>query len=304
MKVLITGFGSIGKRHYEVLSSIAEVSQIDLVTKQTVPSTKTYKDLSEINDWAQYDYFIISSETYKHYGQLKYISEQIKNKVILVEKPLFDKKYEFFELHNNKVFIAYNLRFHPVLNKLKVLLSSQTAYYVNVIAGQYLPTWRPEQDYRNSYSAQINQGGGVLRDLSHELDYVAWLFGDIIKIDSINAKISNLEINSDDLFTGIGVTDKRCVVNITMDYISKVPIRQLVVHCENETIFVDMVGSQIKISMDGKEDCVLEIAKSDRNYTYLQMHQAIINQDYDNLCNYDSGYKTVELIDNTDYKEL
>ena len=47
---------------------------------------------------------------------------------------------------------------------------------VRVECQSWLPYWRPERDYRESYSARADEGG-VLRDLVHELDYAIWAFG-------------------------------------------------------------------------------------------------------------------------------
>ena len=246
MKILIIGFGSIGKRHFEILNEFNEIKKIHIITKQTIKAVKTFQKLEDIDDLSLYDYFIISSETVKHYEQLKYICSKVDNKKILVEKPLYDKNHDDIN-SNNKIFTAYNLRFHPVLEELATLLKDEDIYYANIMCGQYLPTWRPEQDYRSSYSAKREGGGGVLRDLSHELDYATWLFGDIEKIKAINTKISDLEINSDDIFTAIAISNRKIIVNLTIDYISKAPIRRLMIHTKEKTIEADVIKNSISI---------------------------------------------------------
>ena len=276
---------------------------IDLVTKQNISGVSSFKTLSDVKDIQYYDYFIIASETSKHYEHLKYICSKVENKKILVEKPLYDKTYKLLE-SNNLIFTAYNLRFHPVLEKLKNEIEKEHVYYVNAICGQYLPTWRPDQDYRLSYSANIEQGGGVLRDLSHELDYLTWLFGDINKIDSINTKVSELDINSDDIFTAIAVTKNKTILNVTVDYISKAPMRRLIIHTENKTIEADIIHNRIAISdRDTKEDITF-LDKKDKNHTYKKMHESIINDELDVVCSFDAGKKIVNLIDGIEFKEL
>ena len=303
MKVLIIGFGSIGKRHFEVLSNFVSITSVDVVSKQSIADIQSYSNLEDIKDLHIYDYFIISNETTKHFEQLKYVCSKVEHKKILVEKPLYDKVYEKIET-TNTIFTAYNLRFHPVLAKLTELLKHEDIYYANVICGQYLPTWRPEQDYRDSYSADINQGGGVLRDLSHELDYITWLFGDIKKLDAINTKISDLEINSDDIFTAIGVSDRNIIINVSMDYISKTPMRRFIIHTKNHTIEADMIKSTIIISGENTNSEIIECQSIDRNYTYTKMHEAILNSAYENICSFDEGSEIVNIIENIEYKEL
>ncbi len=303
MKVLIIGFGSIGKRHFEILSAFDNVTSLDVVTKQNLEDIKSYSNLKNIDDLNVYDYFVIASETVKHFEQLKYICSKVENKKILVEKPLYDKVYEKIET-TNQISTAYNLRFHPVLTKLRELLKDEDVYYANVICGQYLPTWRPEQDYRDSYSADINQGGGVLRDLSHELDYITWLFGNIKKIDAINTKVSDLEINSDDIFTAIAVSDRKIIINLSIDYISKAPMRRLIIHTQISTIEADMINNTIVVSDKNSNSKNIECESVDRNYTYTKMHEAIISNSCENVCSFDEGSKIIDVIENIEFKEL
>jgi len=303
LKVLIIGYGSIGKRHYEILNSFDDVSAIDVVTKQDIDELSTFKSLQDIKNISIYDYYVIATETSKHFGDLDYICKHTNNKNILVEKPLFDKEYTLSGC-NNHIYVAYNLRFHPLLQKLKEILKDEEIYYVNILAGQYLPTWRLDQDYRESYSAKPALGGGVLRDLSHELDYIHWLFGDMTIIDSINTKISDLEIESDDIFTALAKTDNGIIINVTMDYISKTPMRRLTIHTKNKTIEANFVNNYIELfNIDGLKNSIL-IDKVDRNYTYSSMHRAIHEKNSSYVCSFEDGVKTVKLINNINFRSI
>ena len=73
-----------------------------------------------------------------------------------------------------------------------------TIYTIHVEAGQFLPSWRPNSDYRNTVSASKELGGGVMTELSHELDYISWIFGKPTWVNAQNGKISNLEVNVED----------------------------------------------------------------------------------------------------------
>ena len=303
MKVLIVGYGSIGKRHHEVLLSLEEdISSIDIVTKQTLPNQTSFVSLENVEDIHIYDYFIIASETVKHYEQLKYICSKVSSKKILVEKPLFDKKYTDF-ICKNQIFTAYNLRFHPILQELKVLLENEKTYYVNVMAGQYLPTWRTEHDYTKSYSADKSKGGGVLRDLSHELDYIHWLFGEFSIIKAINSKISNLEISSDDIFTALAQTQKGAIINVTMDYISKAPLRKMLIHTENKTFSADFILNTLEYYGKEGRNITIDLPTIDRNYTYLNMHHSIIQNDTSSISGLHDGLYIVKIINDVAMKE-
>lgn len=294
MKVLVIGFGSIGKRHYEVLSQISQVQSIDLVTKQNIEDKICYKSLEVVDNINQYDYFVIATETNKHFEQLKFLEENIKNKLIFCEKPLFESKKNF-EIKNNKVFLGYVLRFNPLLEKLKDFTKNENIILVNAKCGQYLPSWRPSIDYRNCYSAKIEDGGGVLLDLSHEIDYVQWLCGQISEIKSYQVKISDLEINSDDLTMLIGKTNKNILVNISIDYISKNTHRKLFVETFEHTYELDFISVKLtKKNKTGLEE-IYSFSNLERNYIFEKMHLDIFNQQK-NICTFKEALEVMETI--------
>ncbi|RBQ30143.1 Gfo/Idh/MocA family protein [Aliarcobacter vitoriensis] len=276
MKVLLIGFGSIGKRHYEVLSKFSQIQQIDLVTKQNIEYI-CYENLEIIKNINQYDYFVIASETNKHFEQLEFLEKNVKDKLIFCEKPLFESK-QGLEIKNNKVFIGYVLRFHPLIEKLIESIKNENIILVNAKCGQYLPSWRPNSDYRDCYSAKKEQGGGVLLDLSHEIDYVQWICGNINEIKSYQVKISDLEIDSDDLTMLIGKTDKNIFVNISIDYISKITHRKLLVETFENSYELDFISNKlIKKNKAGIEE-IYSYSNLERNYMFEKMHLDIFNQ--------------------------
>ncbi|PRM89627.1 oxidoreductase [Aliarcobacter cryaerophilus] len=294
MKVLIIGFGSIGKRHYDVLSKLSEVQNIDLVTKQNIENIVYYKNLEIVKSINQYDYFVIASETNKHFEQLKFLEENVKNKLIFCEKPLFESKQDF-EIKNNKLFIGYVLRFHPLLEKLKEFVKNEKILLVNAKCGQYLPSWRPNTDYKNCYSAKKEEGGGVLLDLSHEIDYVQWLAGQINEIKSYQVKISDLEISSDDLSMLIGKTNQDILVNISIDYISKITHRKLLVETLEYSYELDFISNKlIKKDKNGLEE-TYSFSNLERNYMFEKMHLDIFEQQK-NVCTFKEALEVMDTI--------
>jgi len=294
LKVLLIGFGSIGKRHYEVLSKLLIVQRVDLVTKQNIEDKTCYKNLELIDNINQYDYFVVASETDKHFEQLKFLEEKLKNKLIFCEKPLFESKQNL-EIKNNTIFIGYVLRFHPLLEKLKEMTKDEKIILVNAKCGQYLPSWRPNTDYRNCYSAKKEHGGGVLLDLSHEIDYVQWLCGKIDEIKSYQVKVSDLEINSDDLTMLIGKTNKDILVNISIDYISKNTHRKLLVETLEHTYELDFISNKlIKKNKTGLEE-IYSFSNLERNYMFEKMHLDIFNQQK-NVCTFKEALEVMNTI--------
>lgn len=294
MNVLIIGFGSIGKRHYNILSTFKYIKKIAIVSKQKL-DIETYSSIDDIKNIEEFDYFIIANETSSHYKTLVKLLEKVKNKKILVEKPLFEKEYLISNLKDNNIYIAYNMRFHPVIKEVKNLIAIQKIIYANVQVGQYLPDWRPNIDYRNNYSASKEKGGGVLLDLSHELDYIEWLLGKIILKSTINRKISSLEITSDDLSTSIGYANST-VINVTMDYLNKNFIRKIMLYSNEMTIRINLVKNNIKLNYnDGRKEKI-KFGNVDRNESFTQMHKSILKYEGKDVCSFQEGLNMLKLI--------
>ncbi|DAB27735.1 MAG: oxidoreductase [Sulfurimonas sp. RIFOXYD12_FULL_33_39] len=294
MKVLIIGYGSIGKRHCEVLSGFKEIESIDIVTKQNLNERKTFSSLQEVHEIDSYDYIIISSQTNKHYEQLSYLEQHVKDKIILCEKPLFETDKEL-HVKNNIVYVGYVLRFHPLLQRLKELLKDETVLSANAVCGQYLPAWRPNTDYTKCYSAKKEQGGGVLLDLSHEIDYVEWLCGNMIDVKSYQKKISDLEIDSDDFTTLIGVTDRDVIVNITVDYISKITHRTLHVNTLENSYTLDFINATLIQSDKNSLKQTYGFSNLKKNYFFENMHKSVLKKE-PVCCDYEQAKKVMQTI--------
>lgn len=126
---------------------------------------------------------------------------------LLIEKPISSAVDGVFELietckeHDCVLQVGYNLRYSPSLQKFRELLQAGLvgeSLSVRCEVGQYLPNWRPETDYRLGVSANKDLGGGVLLELSHELDYLQWIFGDVDWVRATLTRQSSLEINVED----------------------------------------------------------------------------------------------------------
>ena len=154
---LIVGYGSIGRKHYSLLKKLNIFKKIYILTKQKKINKNCINDINKISI-IKPSYVVISSRTSHHYSQLKILEKKIKNSRILVEKPLFEKYYNFKALRN-KIFVGYNLRFHPVLIYLKRFLKNKKIFSTQVVCKSYLPHWRKNIDYRQSNSAKKSFGG-------------------------------------------------------------------------------------------------------------------------------------------------
>ena len=248
---LIIGFGSIGKKHFKSMSKSKIFKKIYILSKR-LNRNKNYIDnlsqISEINP----DIIVICSETSSHLSQLMYIEKNFYNKIILVEKPLFSKS-SLFKIKNNKVFVAYNLRYDPILQYIKKYAANMKIICTNINCNSFLPNWR-NRNYKKLYSASKKKGGGVHLDLSHEIDYANWIFKSLKRKSITLKKISNLRINSYDYTNFSGTSYLSKIVNINLNYFSRMEKRNIEIFTNKKYLFIDIINRiiQFKSSKDLK----------------------------------------------------
>jgi predicted dehydrogenase len=191
--LLVIGAGSIGERHIEILQSVG-YQNIHVYRQRMLPlrsvsseSVRCFTDFSEIDRIKPYA-AIICTPTAQHLSQAMACVERGIH--VLVEKPLTNEIGQISDLRqtaqqkNVLIQVAYMLRYHPLMQQLKIIIQSER--FGNLLSfstywAEYLPNWHPWEDYRTSYAARRELGGGVALTLSHDLDIVNWLVGDLPK---------------------------------------------------------------------------------------------------------------------------
>ena len=292
--VVIIGYGSIGKRHAKILKKNTKISKIYLFTKQKVKNydvIKFYSEIKKINP----SLIIISSRTSNHYKDLNFILRNFKNKKILVEKPLFEKFKVLKVINKNRVFIGYNLRLHPVIQFLKNFLKKKFPFYVGIYCHSYLPEWRKKINYANSNSAKKKYGGGILLELSHELDYLQYLFKEIQNISSVNiGKFSKLKTDAEDTAIITGETKKVKFV-IDLNYFSRNTQRLIIVNYPDFTMKCDLFNYKVEIIKNKKKKIIK--FNNDINQTYKLEHDLIFKNNTKKLCDFNQGLEVLKIID-------
>lgn len=210
MKFLIAGLGSIGRRHLHNLLALGEK---DIILYRTHRGTLPDAELADFHvetDLAtalsyQPDAVIVSNPTSLHLDVAIPAAEAGCH--LFLEKPIshslerIDDLTRAVESARVQVFVGYQFRFHPGLRQVKHLLeNSAIGQPLSVRAqwGEYLPGWHPWEDYRQSYSARPDLGGGVILTLCHPLDYLRWLLGEVTHLWAFAGHLSKLEIQVED----------------------------------------------------------------------------------------------------------
>ena len=264
MRVAFWGLGSIAKRHirniYTILKQGGDTPKIDVFRhkKQQIQEadiremvTGVYSQ-NELED-KYYDIIFITNPTAQHFETIKMCVPHTDH--MFIEKPVFEKYSENIadlKLKRNSVYyVACPLRYTSVIQYIKNNIDLSSVFSVRAISSSYLPDWRPGTDYRKTYSAHKELGGGVAIDLIHEWDYLTNLFGIPEKVLYVGGKFSDLEIDSDDLAVYTGIYKDR-IIELHLDYFGRKTSRELTLYTSEEIISADLVNGKINYLKSGE----------------------------------------------------
>ncbi len=186
--------------------------------------------------------------------------------------------------------MAYNLRFNPIIKYLKKISKIHKPINVEISCGSYLPNWR-KRNYISTSSAKKNLGGGVLNDLSHEIDYANFIFGSLKRVFKFHEKISNLKINTED-YAVILCRSNKTKILILLDYISIKSKRLIKINFKNFTVEADLIKNVVDIySLDKKTKKVFKY-----NDTYSEQLKYLIRNKFELFCDIRQAKKVLNII--------
>jgi predicted dehydrogenase len=205
LRVLFLGLGSIGRRHARLIQSNFPHELVALRSHHGQEPNDL--GVAEISSWDEvdaraFDVAFITNPTFLHVENAQRCAERGLH--LFMEKPVdcalsgLEKLLETIRLQRLTTYVAYPLRFHPVVRALKKKLEGKTCLHANMVCASYLPHWRPKQDHRKSYASMRDKGGGVFLEMSHELDLAQYLFGPVLEITGKLNRSSDLTVDSDD----------------------------------------------------------------------------------------------------------
>lgn len=290
---IIVGYGSVGARHAQVLQSMG--LRVTVVSRRAVEWPDRYDSLDEGLIAASPDYVVVANATADHATTLDRLMKSGYRGRVLVEKPLSDappapEQAAAWKSCFQEIFVAYNLRFHPALRALRDALGTETLISAQIYCGQELNSWRPGRALAESYSASRARGGGVLRDLSHELDYSAWLFGPWLRLAALGGHIGPLEIDADDGW-GVLLQTLNCpLLTLQVDYYNRPAMRRIVVNTDQASYLLDLVAGTLLRNSKEQSWSV------ERNLTYRAQHEAILSGAPSGACTLDEGLQVTDMI--------
>ena len=277
------GWGSIGHRHIKNLLKYPDVEIIICTNKKSINTEieKRCKIVKLLEDGIKEtpDIAFITNVTSEHVSTAVKLAEHGIN--LFIEKPLshsvdhIDELLEIIKRKKIKVMIGSNFRFHECIKKIKELLDENLIdeiISVRVECGSYLPDWHPNEDYRSSYAAQKELGGGVVLTCIHEIDYLHWFLGQVDEIVSFSGKYSDLELNVDDLSTALIKFKKNIIAEIHLDFFQRKEFRSCKIIGKKGTIYWDSDSNLVKLFdiNENKWIEILKISNYDRNQMFMK----------------------------------
>jgi len=308
----IIGFGSISKKHIQTLSEMLPKTKFIVKTAQIISETDPINELdiqftSKFETFlsAKQDITIIATAATNHKKDFQKIVSSFEN--ILIEKPIASCMEDAKEIKrlseklNKNVSIGYNLRHTAGAQKVRALIKNSDIgepISFSMTVGQCIEAWRPDRDYRFTVSAQKSLGGGVLRELSHELDLALLFFGQPSVLESKLYKAVYKDLDVEDTaqirakFSGLS----DIIGTINMDFTRPKKVRNVIVNFSAGSIHWDLLDGKIVKETQSKTEILLD-TPDDINNSYKKMFQSIISRDKSHLCNIDEAIATIQLIE-------
>lgn len=316
-RALIVGFGSIGKRHLRLIRELLPKADIRVLHHRECDGTPQYADgsfstLEQAIAFAPQVALIAGPAPF----HVKMAQPLAKAGVhLLVEKPLstsLDGVMQLLETcREYKVVLltGYNLRFLPSLQRFRSILIEQVigrVLSVRCEVGQYLPTWRSDTDYRQSVSARRELGGGVLLELSHEIDYLRWIFGEVDWVRAALSRQSDLEIDVEDtahLILGFAPAEdgRQIIGSVNMDFVRHDTTRICTVIGETGSLrWNGLTGVVEQFAVGAKEWHGLFSYHQQHDESYLaewQHFMNCVNEQETPLITGDDGVRVLQIIE-------
>lgn len=259
MRICVLGCGSIGLRHARNLLAVGEGDVTgydpDPARRETIREELGMECCATLNEvWDRSpEAAFITAPTSLHVELALAAAEHGCN--LFIEKPLSHTSEGLAELQavvaerGLITMIGCNMRFHPGPAGVKSLLDQGRigkVLFARLHTGSYLPSWRPSQDYRQSYSASRALGGGCLLDCVHEIDLARWYLGDVEEVACMASRLSSLELDVEDVAALICRHRGGALSEIHLDYVQRTYERGCQIVGEDGSVFWDFASGAIR----------------------------------------------------------
>lgn len=283
-QIAVIGLGNISNRHRRNLKQLIPDCRIFAVSSSgRLPATlpeqadQVLENVQQLQGFSL-DLALVASPAPFHYEHAQALLDL--NVPILVEKPLtadIDDAQRFIDacIQNEKdISVGYCLRFLPTLASVKALIESKELGRITTVmvdVGQYLPGWRPTKDYKNSVSANPDLGGGVLLELSHELDYLMYLFGPLEVNFARLSQSSELQLAVEEIADVMLNTESGTSILLHLDFLQYQPKRTVSIIGERGRLDWDLIANNLRWYVGNSDVQQVDFPNWQGNDMYLDM---------------------------------
>jgi len=252
MKVIFFGLGSIGQRHARLL---IKRGGHELFAFRTHHSDAPEPDfpIEVLHSWEEIDAVnpqvaFITNPTSLHIAAAKDCA--LRGMSLFIEKPLgastegLDELLNIVQKKKLVTYVAYCLRFNPVILYLKEMLSKEQCCHMRIEAASYLPAWRQGRDHKKSYSSNRNLGGGVIFDLSHEIDFVDFFLGPIQRIDGQCSQRGDVTVDVEDC-ADMQIQCAGGFATVHLSFLSHLNQRKVTLYFSQKTVVADLINNTV-----------------------------------------------------------
>lgn len=307
--ILVVGAGSIGERYIRNVWQLG-FKNIVVLRQRNLP----FRDIGEadvkvIYSWNEAEEIkpraaIICTPTFLHMNNaMECVSRGIH---VLIEKPLSHNLNGIEQLtleaaHNHVwVQVGYMMRYYPLLIRVKEAMRAGTygkLQYMNSYWGEYLPDWHPWEDYRESYAAKKQMGGGVALTLSHDLDVCNWMVGQLpVKWSKLYSNTPNLDVDVESAADFILAYPEGTIAHVHLNFFQKVKERWYQYVFDEAVLKIDFLKHELSISTKSKVE-EIKLNPYDRN-------ELFIAQIEDFLRNFDKPDPTINILESAKIIEI
>lgn len=307
--ILILGNGSIGRKHNQVLKKYFNDYTVKVIPRKfknrKINDIKTIYNINK-NLFNRSNIILICTPTIYHISHLEFFLNL--NKKIFLEKPLSLNFNEINRKIKSKTFyVGYVLRHHPIISRIKKDLENKRygkIFHIEINCLSNVLNWRKKSS-KNFMSINKNLGGGVLRELSHEIDLLLYLKNDFNKL---NAKVTYSKIfkKKIDTIANINIFNKSVTSTIKLNMISEFEKRDIIIYTEKMNVHADLLNNVLSASSNNKVNKIIYKSTMETLYK-IQMNDFLnnfntLNKISENIKNYIKVMKIISLSEESNKK--
>jgi len=316
-RVVVVGRGNAGSRHFKLIKELLPNVEVKYLihSKGEGNVNSTIEELTSIQEVLTFrpQIAIVATPSTTHIEIAQKLAEAGIH--ILIEKPISASLSGVADLisycsdRNLVLQVGYNLRYSDSLKFFNQCLNSEEIgeiLSVRCEVGQNLESWRPNKNYRESVSAKKSLGGGVLLELSHELDYLRWIFGEVDWVRATLCKLSELDVDVEDTaHINLGFTKsnfkQKIIANLSLDFVRQDHTRTCLAIGTTSSLRWDGIMDRVEI-YDNSKSVWRELysKKAGKDETYrseLQDFLSSVENGNDPQVTGEDGLRVLEIIE-------